>query len=746
MNSTIPFPLFLHQRATRLCQHVVLCALFVCGIPFAHAQTWSNRDIGSVGVAGSFSVSNGVYTVKGSGADIWGTVDAFRYGYQSLSGDGEIIARVSSVQNTNVWAKAGVMIRETIASNSRHAMIVLTPGNGVSFQRRTSTGGASTSTTVGGPIAPYWVRIVRTGSSFSGYRSSNGTSWTLVGTATVTMTANVQIGLAVTSHNNSVSCTTKFDNVKILRHPTVAATAPANGATNVFRNTAINADVTLPNAGAGVDDRTLNANSVQLYRTSNGSFVPGGVNTTGGGDAIVYQPSVLLDPSTGYTFKVTAAVKDLAGQTFVPFTMTFTTGTTTSVAIDPRVHFSKRAVYGGNNVGAPISSLLIGPDGKLYGASIDGNLRRWAIAADGSLTNLETYSGLSGRAIIGFVFDPLNSNAIWIANNDTIYVQPANDWTGRISRLTLTAPGFTGLLEDYVVGLPRSAKDHVTNSLAFGPDGNLYVTQGSCSAMGAPDDTWFNRSEHLLSAAVLKIDPRRLTGYPFNVQTESPGTYNPYAAGVPVTIFGMGNRNSYDLVWHSNGFLYCPTNGSAAGGNCPASPAGVTPVVPAITNGPTQDDFLFKVVQGGYYGHPNTTRGQYVMNGGNPTSGTDPAEVVTSGSNPGYPVGVQPDSNYRGFAWNFGRNRSPDGAIEYKSATFGGALTNKLLVVEYSGGDDILALALDANGNVSGVTQVIAGLNDPLDIVENQSNGSVYVAEFYNGGAFGQISLLTPTP
>ena len=135
-----------------------------------------------------------------------------------------------------------------------------------------------------------------------------------------------------------------------------------------------------------------------------------------------------------------------------------------------------------------------------------------------------------------------------------------------------------------------------------------------------------------------------------------------------------------------------------------------------------------------------------LMNGGNPTSGADPAEVVTSRSNPGYLVGVQPDANYRGFAWNFGRNRSPDGAIEYKSATFGGALTNKLLVVEYSGGDDILALALDANGNVSGVTQVIAGLIDPLDIVENQSNGSIYVAEFYSGGAFGQISLLTPTP
>ena len=124
---------------------------------------------------GSFSVSNGVYTVKGSGADIWGTVDAFRYGYQSLSGDGEIIARVSSVQNTNVWAKAGVMIRETVASNSRHAMIVLTPGSGVSFQRRTSTGGSSTSTTQLADQSRRIARIVRTANSFSVViSSSNG--------------------------------------------------------------------------------------------------------------------------------------------------------------------------------------------------------------------------------------------------------------------------------------------------------------------------------------------------------------------------------------------------------------------------------------------------------------------------------------------------------------------------------------------------------------------------------------------
>jgi len=75
------------------------------------------------------------------------------------------------------------------------------------------------------------------------------------------------------------------------------------------------------------------------------------------------------------------------------------------------------------------------------------------------------------------------------------------------------------------------------------------------------------------------------------------------------------------------------------------------------------------------------------MNGGNPTSGV-PAEVVAKDGYAGYPWTPSPTQT-RGFAYDFGRNRSTNGVIEYKSDTFGGA--SRLLVVEYSGGDDILA-------------------------------------------------------
>ena len=119
---------------------------------------WVTQDIGSVGVTGSASFANNTFTVKGSGVDIWGNADSFRYVYQPLSGDGEIVARVASLQNTHTWAKAGVMIRESLNPDARHVFVALSAGNGIAFQRRVTTAGVSAHTFGGPGTAPYWVK------------------------------------------------------------------------------------------------------------------------------------------------------------------------------------------------------------------------------------------------------------------------------------------------------------------------------------------------------------------------------------------------------------------------------------------------------------------------------------------------------------------------------------------------------------------------------------------------------------
>ncbi|MES2661139.1 MAG: putative Ig domain-containing protein [Verrucomicrobiota bacterium] len=178
---------------------------------------WTAADIGSVGLAGSASQSSGVYTVRGSGADIGGTADGFQSVWQTLAGDGEIRARVTSQTNSDAWAKAGVMIRDGSGAGATNAFMAVTPANGFIFQARATASGNSNLTQgpAINPIPNNWVRLTRSGNLLSGYSSSDGVTWTARGSGLVSMTNSVSVGLAVTSRNNAVLSTATFDNVSV---------------------------------------------------------------------------------------------------------------------------------------------------------------------------------------------------------------------------------------------------------------------------------------------------------------------------------------------------------------------------------------------------------------------------------------------------------------------------------------------------------------------------------------------------
>lgn len=175
-------------------------------------EVWLSDDIGAVGIAGSFAESNGTFTVVGSGSDIWTTADQFRYAWQNVSGDIDYSALVISETQPATYAKAGVMIRASLANNSPYAAVLLTPTNGVALQIRPTTGASSINVTgwITGPKPPYWVRIVRSGNTFTGYYSADGSSWTQIAHTNITMSAGVTAGMAVTSHNNADVNTAKF--------------------------------------------------------------------------------------------------------------------------------------------------------------------------------------------------------------------------------------------------------------------------------------------------------------------------------------------------------------------------------------------------------------------------------------------------------------------------------------------------------------------------------------------------------
>ena len=181
---------------------------------------WTSGDIGSVTPAGTatFDSTSGTFSVQGSGADIWGSADAFQFVSQTLSGDGEIVAHVKTVQNVDSWTKAGVMMRDTMAAGSAQASMFVSAAKGLAFQRRVTTGGTSTNTY--GPVAgaPYWVKLVRLGSSFTAYVSTDGSTWTQVGADSITMGSTINVGLAVTSHSNGSLATATFDNVTVTKY------------------------------------------------------------------------------------------------------------------------------------------------------------------------------------------------------------------------------------------------------------------------------------------------------------------------------------------------------------------------------------------------------------------------------------------------------------------------------------------------------------------------------------------------
>jgi regulation of enolase protein 1 (concanavalin A-like superfamily) len=211
--------MFVSEERLRSVARVALLLAFAGTVIAAEASAqavpspWVAADIGSPAIAGSTTYASSIFTVKAAGADIWDNADQFRFVYQQMTGDAEVIARVDSIANTHAWAKAGVMIRASLSGNSAYGFAAVTVGSGAGFQRRTAAGAFSTDIPIAGVTAPRWVRLIRQGTKITAFLSTDGKTWTLIGSDTIALGSVAYVGLAATSHNASALTTVPFSNV-----------------------------------------------------------------------------------------------------------------------------------------------------------------------------------------------------------------------------------------------------------------------------------------------------------------------------------------------------------------------------------------------------------------------------------------------------------------------------------------------------------------------------------------------------
>ncbi len=193
---------------------VIFCTLAAVA-RVAHAQEWTPTDVGDVGLAGEATADGSGWTVSGSGADIWGTADAFTFLHRIANRTGFIVVRVADLQATHAFAKAGVMLRASLAPGAVTAILDVKPDGGVEFMTRASTNAQMQYIDGAVSAAPVWLRLGWTGSDVTAWTSSDGARWTVLCSTSLTLPATPEAGVAVTSHDRSQRATAHIDSLAI---------------------------------------------------------------------------------------------------------------------------------------------------------------------------------------------------------------------------------------------------------------------------------------------------------------------------------------------------------------------------------------------------------------------------------------------------------------------------------------------------------------------------------------------------
>jgi|GEM_PF-2893019 len=200
--------------------------------------SWNQIDIGDSRTIGVSGYNNGVFGLESGSYDIWGTNDGLRYVYQSLTGDGELVAHIKDMNKPLEWSKAGLMFRETLSSDSKYFFLAKTPYNSLAPQLRTATGGgADHNPSSIQNLHIYnlynWVKMTRNGNLFESFCSKDGVNWVLMASTNIAMNQSIYVGFAAGAGSNEVNTKIQIDQVTLKASnalPSVSITTPVNNA------------------------------------------------------------------------------------------------------------------------------------------------------------------------------------------------------------------------------------------------------------------------------------------------------------------------------------------------------------------------------------------------------------------------------------------------------------------------------------------------------------------------------------
>lgn len=226
--------------------------------PGLSSTVWHSQDIGKPGMTGRFVENGDLLEVYGSGADIWGAADACHFVNVLWQEDVEIVAKVLGVEGTDPWAKAGLMLRDSLEDTSPQVMLAMTPEKGVTLIRRNQSGNRSEDdahqamrlvsvpgkrtfqqrgsagvdtakdaiTSVG---FPRWLKLIKRGDVIAAYDSKDAREWLWLGTIRQSFGQKFYLGLAVASHDNTKICRASFSDIQITLGISAGPPAFSNG-------------------------------------------------------------------------------------------------------------------------------------------------------------------------------------------------------------------------------------------------------------------------------------------------------------------------------------------------------------------------------------------------------------------------------------------------------------------------------------------------------------------------------------